>query len=281
MQVSEFISSLESVGGSLNVIGESTLGEPIHLIRKGEYTKGGVLLVGGVHAREYITSYLLRDLIKEYDGEYPVDVVPLLNPDGVRLCLGGLDALTLKIRDRIALLRLNGGSTDFSLWKANARGVDLNVNCDANWGQGQGNVRYPAPQNYVGPCPFSEVETYALKRVIDEGDYSLVVAYHSKGEEVYYGFMRNKKYKAEATLVANALGYELKTTPRSAGGVKDYFTLSKNRLGLTVEVGADSLTHPIGLEHLDELKEKHKGIINLYTEIGKRLWTKYGLCDKQ
>ena len=281
MQITEFFSSLELVGGSIGVIGKSTLGEPIHLIHKGKPQKGGVLLIGSTHAREYITAYLLRDLIKEYDGEYPVDVIPLLNPDGVRLCLGGLDALTLKLRDRITLLRINGGSTDFSLWKANVRGVDLNVNCDARWGQGQSNITHPAPQNYIGPCPFSEVESYAIKRVIDEGDYSLVVAYHSKGEEVYYGFGRNKKYKAEASLVANALGYALKTTPRSTGGIKDYFTLSTNRLGLTIEVGNDSLTHPIGLEYLDEIKDKHKGIINLYTEIAKRLWTKYGLCDKQ
>lgn len=281
MQVNEFFSSLEPVGGNASIIGYSTLGEPIHLIHKGERKKGGVLLVGGIHAREYVTAYLLRDLFKDYAGEYPVDVVPLLNPDGVRLCLGGLDALPLKLRDRIALLRINGGSTDFSEWKANARGVDLNVNCDAKWGQGQSNLTYPAPQNYIGPCPFSEVESYALKRVMDEGDYALVVAYHSKGEEVYYGFMRNKKYKAEATLVANALGYTLKTTPHSTGGIKDYFTLSTERLGLTIEVGSDALTHPIGLDHLEELKKQHEGIINLYTEIAKRLWTKYGSCDKQ
>ena len=87
MQVSEFISSLESVGGSLNVIGESTLGEPIHLIRKGERKKGGVLLVGGVHAREYITSYLLRDLIKEYNDYQQNKTLSLLPVPAVKSLL--------------------------------------------------------------------------------------------------------------------------------------------------------------------------------------------------
>lgn len=278
MQVSEFLSSLNDINCTLSYIGESTLGEKIPMLSKGAKRQGGVLLIGATHAREYVTAYLLRDLIKEYEGSYPIDVVPMLNVDGVRLSQGGLNALPLKLRDRISLLRVNGGSTDFSLWKANVRAVDLNVNCDANWGQGEGNLTYPSPQSYIGPCPFSEVESYAIKRVIDEGNYALVVCYHSKGEEVYYGFGSNHLYKAEATLCSNALGYKLKRTPKSTGGIKDYFTHSTGRLGLTVEVGSDKLSHPIGLEHLEELKERHKGILEIYAEIAKRLWTKYNSC---
>lgn len=282
MQVNEFLDSLSNIGGTLSYLGETTLGEKIPLLSKGNVARAGkVLLIGATHAREYITAYLLRDLFEQYDGDYPVDLVPMLNIDGVRLSQGGLNALTLKLRDRITLMRINGGSTDFSQWKANVRGVDLNVNNDAKWGQGQSNITYPAPENYIGPCPFSEVETYALKRVIDNGEYALVVCYHSKGEEVYYGFGNNYKYKAEASLVANGLGYKLKRTPKSSGGIKDYFTHSTGRLGLTVEVGSDALSHPIGLEHLEELKKRHQGIIDLYVEIAKRLWTKYGLCASQ
>ena len=278
MQVNDFLSSLNNVGGTLSYVGETTLGESIPMLSKGKGI-GGVLLIGSTHAREYITSYLLRDLFEEYQGDYPVDLIPMLNIDGVRLCIGGLNALTLKLRDRITLMRINGGSTDFSTWKANVRGVDLNVNTDAKWGEGQGNLTYPSPQSYVGPCPFSEVESYAIKRVIDEGNYSLIVCYHSKGEEVYYGFSNNHKYRAEASMVANKLGYKLKRTPKSTGGIKDYFTHSTGRLGLTIEIGSDKLEHPITLERLDELKEKHRGIIDLYAEIAKKLWTKYDLCD--
>ena len=157
--------------------------------------------------------------------------------------------------------------------KANVRGVDLNVNCDADWGNGKGNVNYPAPEGYVGPCPFSENESYAVKKLIDSSNYALVVCYHSKGEEIYYGFKHNLKYKNEALRVARKLGYKLKTTPHSTGGIKDYFTYKTGYLGLTIEVGNDKLAHPITLDHLEELKIKHKGIINLFTDIAKRIWT--------
>lgn len=276
MRINDFLDSLKDTP-RYSVIGETTLGEPIPMISKGSTGEGGVLLIGATHAREYITAPLLKALMDDYEGDYHVDCVPILNIDGVRLCAEGLNELPLKLRDRIALMRLNCGSTDFGLWKANARGVDLNVNCDAGWGEGEENVRYPSSENYIGPCPFSEQESYAVKRLIECGNYATVVCYHSKGEEVYYGYNGNYKYKDEAKLVADALGYRLKRTPRSHGGIKDYFTLRTGRLGLTVEVGSDELSHPIDISHLEELKERHKGIINLYTEIAKKLWTSYDL----
>lgn len=272
MQVQEFLDSLSSFE-NLSTVGSTLLDTPIPMISKGKGERGKVLLIGAVHAREYVTAPLLTSLIEDYNGEYPVDCIPLLNVDGVRLAVEGLNALPLKLRDRATLLRLNGGSTDFSLWKANVRGVDLNVNCDADWGNGKGNVNYPAPEGYVGPCPFSENESYAVKKLIDSSNYALVVCYHSKGEEVYYGFKHNLKYKNEALRVARKLGYKLKTTPHSTGGIKDYFTYKTGYLGLTIEVGNDKLAHPITLDHLEELKIKHKGIINLFTDIAKRIWT--------
>ncbi len=276
MQVKKFLDSLNE-NYSPTYIGKTTLGMPIPMISKGVGNVGKVLLIGATHAREYITAPLLKDLMDGYNGDYPVDCVPMLNIDGVTLVTEGLNDIPLRIRDRISLLRVNDGSTDFSQWKANIRAVDLNVNCDARWGEGKGNVKFPSPSSYIGPCPFSEVESYAVKRLIDDNSYSLVVCYHSKGEEVYYGFGDNHKYKAQAKKVADRLGYTLKRTPLSTGGIKDYFTFSTSRLGLTVEVGSDALQHPIGLEHLDKLKERHKDIIHLYAETAKELWTRYDL----
>ena len=273
MQVQQFLDNLNKVG-TLSYVGETALNTPIPMISKGKGEKGKVLLVGAVHAREYITAPLLLDLINDYDGDYPVDCIPLLNVDGVSLVTEGLNGLTLKLRDRQTLLRLNGGSTDFSLWKANLRGVDLNLNADADWGKGRGNLNYPNPEGYIGPFPFSEKESYAVQRLIDSNDYALMVCYHSKGEEVYYGYKRNHRYRKEALRVAEKLQYKLKTTPYSTGGLKDYFTLKTGYLGLTIEVGSDALSHPITLDHLEELKERHKGIINLYTEIAQKIWTK-------
>ena len=77
---------------------------------------------------------------------------------------------------------------DFSLWKANARGVDLKVNFDAKWGPGKQNVRYPASANYIGSMPFSEPETRALAEFTKEVKPDATISYHTKGGEIYYGF---------------------------------------------------------------------------------------------
>ena len=114
MQVQEFLDSLSSFE-NLSTVGSTLLDTPIPMISKGNGEKGKVLLIGAVHAREYVTAPLLTSLIEDYNGEYPVDCIPLLNVDGVRLAVEGLNALPLKLRDRATLLRLNGGSTDFSL----------------------------------------------------------------------------------------------------------------------------------------------------------------------
>jgi hypothetical protein len=71
------------------------------------------------------------------------------------------------------------------------------------------------------------------------------------------------------------LGYALKETPRSAGGLKDYFTLQTGRLGLTVEVGKDELWHPYPENRLPELYKQHDGTIEILVELAKELWIKY------
>ena len=63
---------------------------------------------------------------------------------------------------RKQLLNINKNSEDFSLWKANARGVDINVNFDADWGEGRYNLTYPSSANYIGKDANSEEETRAI-----------------------------------------------------------------------------------------------------------------------
>ena len=266
------ISRLAERAGKVRFFGKSLYGYPLAAASKGKRAPGGVLVVGTVHAREHITAKLLSELAAEYDGDYPIDVVPCLNPDGAILATEGAEAFTLKAADRLSLLRINDGSWDFSKWKANLRGVDLNTNFDAGWGKGESNVFKPSPENYVGPYPGSEPETQAAVRLMAEGRYALVVAYHSKGEEVYWGFGGYADYYAESAAVAERLGYTLKRTPRSAGGLKDYW-IAKYRLpGLTVEVGEDKYPHPYPEDRLPELIKRHKDIFGLYAEIAKKVW---------
>ncbi|MFR1983948.1 MAG: M14 family zinc carboxypeptidase [Christensenellaceae bacterium] len=117
-------------------------------------------------------------------GAGSVWIVPLMNPDGALLSQCGLSSVADgAARER--LLRINGGE-DFSLWKANGAGVDLNVNFDADWGEGKRNVRAAASENYIGPEPFSEPETRALKAFTEEIRPDYTLSYHTKGGEIYW-----------------------------------------------------------------------------------------------
>ncbi len=99
------------------VIGYSGEGREIFAFHKGSDYGKQFIAVYAVHGREWITARLALCHLKRkvYCGGW---IIPLLNPDGANVCL---------TRDR--------------LWKANARGVDINCNFDADWGTGAMNTR--------------------------------------------------------------------------------------------------------------------------------------------
>ena len=114
---SDDILRLSAGVGKVVYFGKSLYGHPLAVASLGKRAPGGVLIVGAIHAREHITAKLLSALAAEYTGDYPIDVVPCLNPDGVILATEGPEAFSLKAADRLKLLRINDGSGDFSLWK--------------------------------------------------------------------------------------------------------------------------------------------------------------------
>jgi g-D-glutamyl-meso-diaminopimelate peptidase len=268
----ELLKAVKQTGGQVSYIGRTELGYPIPMVSKGRGEER-ILVVASVHAREYITTFLALSLFEGYNGSVAIDLVPMLNIDGVILSRCGLNGAPISLREKEFLLNVNR-SADFSLWKANIAAVDLNLNFNAAWGKGEGNLKRAASQGFVGNYPESESETRAAANLIRNNNYALAVAYHSKGEEVYWGFGGNNSFKNEAEEFASHLGYRLKQTPLSTGGLKDYFTLNTGKLGLTIEVGNDSLPHPITEDELPNLLKKHKGSWNLLNDIAKKLATR-------
>ncbi|MDR3293234.1 MAG: hypothetical protein LBT20_03925 [Clostridiales bacterium] len=169
------------------------------------------------------------------------------------------------------LERVNGGSADFSLWKANIRAVDLNVNFDADWGTGASNVTFPSPANYIGPYPESERETKALVNFTKRHDFLCVLCYHCKGEVIYYGYKNNFPYPEYARLFQTATGYPLTESTGSAGGYKDWFTEQFDRLSLTVEVGNEILSYTALNEDFDGIYERNRGVAGVVDEIALKL----------
>ena len=162
-------------------LGCSILGRSIPLLTLGNGPRH-VLYVGAHHGMEWITSAILMRFVSEFCdyatkeksvcrlslssfcNSYTVSVVPMLNPDGVEYQIHGVDDSN-PLYERV--LKMNGASSDFSHWQANARGVDLNHNYDAGFAEykileAENGIGTGAPTRYSGECPESENEVAYL-----------------------------------------------------------------------------------------------------------------------
>ena len=238
-------------GTDTTVIGRSIFSREIkaYFIGSG---KRYVTVFATHHALESITanlSYMLIDLLLSSrckNGVYSMDcklllskyrfvIVPCVNPDGVELHYHTADGTPLYDR----LMRMSGG--DFTTWQANARGVDLNHNYDAGFGEykliekERGIV--PGPTLYSGEYPESEPETKSVATLIRTLDPAAVVSLHSQGEEIY-AFPRTPKVERIARRFAQMTGYTLKAPTGTASytGLCDY-TGSLGIPSFTLEVG--------------------------------------------
>lgn len=241
--------ALEKAGGSAGVAGISVRGRDIKYIKAGDGEKGGIIVTGGIHAREHVTAKLVV-MQAQYAVknprllQMPVYFVPLVNPDGAEIAL---------LRDKPpAFFR-----GDARLYKANAAGVDLNVNFDAGWGEGAANVFYPSGANYVGPFAFSEPETAALRDFTLKVKPRATISYHAKGRIIYYDFRApaHKKayYRAIADVMAEKLHYAaVEDDGKSAGGYKDWCQQRLAIPAFTIEIGDDAFRHPLTEKDVQE-----------------------------
>jgi g-D-glutamyl-meso-diaminopimelate peptidase len=251
----------------IKIIGKSHLGQEIFAVNK-IYDKPSkwVLLTGGIHGRENLSCDFLCHFIKKLatisQQNFNFSFVPLVNPDGAGIALGEL------CNKKIA--KLNKGQ-DIALYKANARGVDLNNNFDALWQEKYTGKQKPSSQGYYGKKPFSENETKALKNWTEKLDLFLCLSYHLKGEEIYYDFFQTgKNYLRDseiAKIFASSTGYKIKPSQySSSGGFKDWCVSKLKIPALTIELGSDSFSHPYPKKELDNIINKNK---NLFSDIQK------------
>lgn len=255
---------LVELGAEQIEIGRTVLNRPIFAFEIGcGYPK--ILAQYAIHAREHITYYLANlhsvYLLKTIPaGAGTIYILPVINVDGVALCLDGVDSAGAMADN---LLELNR-STDFSQWKANARGVDLNVNFDARWGTGKQNVLNAGAQNYIGSAPNSEPETRCLIAFTEQIKPDVTLSFHSKGEVIFWDFhqspsalVRDKKI---GKILAKSTGYRLRRSGVSAGGYKDWCIEHLGIPAYTIEVGSESIPHPINKEYLPQIFNETKNI---------------------
>jgi len=248
------------------ILGKTAFGHTMYAMKVGNGAPVG-LVQCAIHGREFITARLAVEQYKTGVKKGSCWFVPLANPDGALLSECGINAAPQEMRD--VLKRWNRGE-DFSLWKANGRGVDLNVNFPARWGKGVKNVRHPGAENYIGERPFSELETIALKCFTEKVSPDYTVSYHTKGEEIYWYFHQPMRICARdkrlALRVSEITGYPLAYAKGSVGGYKDWCIQRFGIPSFTVEVGKDVLTHPLREDALADILAKNEKTVFLLSE---------------
>lgn len=267
-----------------SVIGSSVLGRPIPALRWGEGERC-ILLCGAHHGKEWITALLMMRFAEILCSEYMQErntggkildlyrsasyhIIPMLNPDGVELCIHGLRG-DIPDNVRTALIRANGGSEDFvGKWQANANGVDLNHNYDAAFERGRAfaqrlGVSGPGPTRYSGERPESEPESAALAQLTRELMPDVCAAYHSQGEIIYANFDGKATQRALriAAEMSRLSGYELDETEgmASCSGYKDWVINELYLPAFTIEVGRGE--NPLPLSQFDDILQKNREML--------------------
>jgi len=245
-----------------------------------------VIYAGAWHANEWITATLLLKFAEDYceavnsggsilgidagslARQVTVYIVPMVNPDGVDLVTGVLQPGQEQY-ERALFFARNYPNIPFpDGWKANLNGVDLNLQFPAGWLRAR-EIKFtqgytsPAPRDYVGRAPLSQIESLTMYDYTQRIDPDLVLAYHSQGQVIYYKYtdvvIPGARELAER--FAQLSGYALEDVPFASGfaGYKDWFIQSFRRPGFTIEVGSG--TNPLPLSQFDEIYADNLGIL--------------------
>lgn len=265
-------------------IGRSVLGKPLSLILIGRGSNQ-VFFNASHHANEWITTPVLMKFLERYAYAYAfgegiggtaaetlyngstLSIVPMVNPDGVDLVTGELGPDS---QAYYRALELNGGRPGFpDNWKANIRGVDLNLQYPAGWEEAR-EIKFsegytsPGPRDYVGAAPLTEPESRAVYEYTLENDFALSLSYHTQGEVIYWKFSdfqppRSLEIGQELSRLS---GYSLELTPeRSAyAGYKDWFIQQYNRPSYTVEAGLGA--SPLPLSQFPQIYRDNEALLS-------------------
>ena len=265
----------------VNIIGQSADERNIYEVVLGNpEAKRHLLVIGNLHAREYMTIQLCMAQIESYMKRYnkkeggkkiadvldkvAIHYIPSANPDGTAISQYGFNAIRNK-KLRSALKKMPGSSRT---WKANARGVDLN----RNWAIAFRKAGRRGSAGFHGNKAASEPEIKALvkwiNRIDKSGKICGVVSYHSTGS-ILYGRCASqtkatvKKNTTRMYKVAQKLtGYRLMPTEsiRYANGCsREYFLYKRNIPCITVEVGRNSC--PLKSGEFPSIWRKNKNLV--------------------
>lgn len=265
---------------SCREIGRSVLGRPIWELKTGgDHAEKKVHMNASFHANEWITTSVLLKWFKEYCislccnsplfGYSPMklfsstslSLVPLVNPDGVDLVLNGSEGMEAR---KDELERLNEHRPNFNEWKANINGVDLNKQFPSLWEIEK--YRKPAAPSYrdfPGISPLTEPESIAMYRLITENPPDRLLALHTQGEEIYWGYKGLEPEESAAVIKdfekLSGNIYKGIRDIDSYAGFRDWFIHHYFKEGYTVELGKGQ--NPLPFQQFSHIYNATNGIL--------------------
>lgn len=258
----------------VNRIGDSVLGKPLYEIEMGRGNRT-IHFNASFHANEWITTPVLMRLLNEFIvslvrgnpirgiftlplyNRNRLSIVPMVNPDGVDLVLHGPPE---EMKEE--LIEMNKGSLDFSGWKANIRGVDLNNQYPAYWEieKKRKEPKSPAPRDYPGDEPLTEPEVMAMADLAQRKQFARLLAFHTQGREFYWGYENLEPPESEvlANEFAKVSGYDSVRYIDSHAGYKDWFIYIYRRPGFTFELGYG--VNPLPITQFPQIYDEMLGV---------------------
>lgn len=235
----------------LHSIGESYDDRQIWCLRIGSRSASRKLVIdAAIHAREWKNTQIIMRQAEEILRDYRehkkrfantcIYILPMVNPDGVSISQYGFDA----IRDK-KLRKKCEKAGHAKVWKANARGVNLNNNFPAGFIKKKKKKAKLHYMNYFGRKAGSERETKALMKFINETEPKAVLNLHSMGNVLYWDFNvegeLHDSLREFAEKVSSFNKYALMPKSGStdaAGGFADWLVYEKGIVSITVETGS-------------------------------------------
>jgi len=267
----------------LEIIGQSIDKKPIYSIIMTENAKESLnrddfnvdklhfQIEAGNHARETVNAAIVMKLIEDYAKDYYNDshikefnlkselstialhCIPLVNPDGHDLAKFGRNSVNtpeaLKVLDSVK-------DTNYSRFKANLNGVDLNRNFPDEYFDKNTNTWInkfqvhvnqfhsytPSGEHYGGPYGGSEPETQAIMKYVTKYDFRNFLSFHSRGNVIYSAkFWFSKEYNdrelALAKVASKINGYTIihESTGKGSGFLSDYTAAQTLKPSITIE----------------------------------------------
>jgi hypothetical protein len=291
---------------SVDILGFSEFGQAIPVLKiegkEKRLDKKPVLFVANLHAREFYSSKFLMKFTNQfllslksdsciyknaskYLEEYIIYIVPLANPDGLKIAQQDWKGIESH-REEISKIKRIGPYSD---WKANGKGIDLNNNFDdGNFHLKHGRLfeEKPASQGHKGSFPGEAIEAKLIQNLVDSIHPLITLSFHTKGDVLFWAdrgthtkfrgldTKLNKKVAQECDLIMARVSQKPKDY---AAGLENYVRAKTGSIGVCVELSKSNnkeAQNPPS-QFLDLVWKKCKNLPLIYLDEFSRLYPEY------